>query len=57
MSKADVARELETVRAVAVLRLTEVAMGLVAYGLDRQETAAILKGVIDEALVKVYGEQ
>ncbi len=57
MSKDDVARELETVRAVAVLRLTEVAMGLLAYGLDRDETAVVLRGVIDEALVKVYGEQ
>ncbi len=55
MSKDDVARDLETARAVAVLRLTDVVMGLVAYGLDRHETAAILDGVIDEALTKVYG--
>ncbi len=55
MSKDDVARDLETVRALAVLRLTDVVLGLVAYGIERHETAAILEGVIDEALTKIDG--
>ncbi len=36
-SKDDVERDLQTVRALAVSRLMDVAMGLMGYGLDREK--------------------
>ncbi len=49
------APELQLLRNVACLRLEDVITGLMAYGLDRSATMAILQGAMDEAVEEAYG--
>lgn len=55
MPNDETAPELQLLRDVACLRLEDVIVGLMAYGLDRSATIAVLEDAMDHALEEAYG--